>query len=394
MILLFIGCIGVTALTYYCYQEGEKPLECIQGIVFNDDPSATEETITPPGSKTPIITPSNTQIDPHISPPPDILASDTQTIPPSSTDSLEPSPTITNPPSHDLTQYNLAFSSDRDGRYQIFVTNSDNPGEWKALQHPQGAFRAWHPSFCGDKVAAEFHFNSNQTQWIHLLDQDSEVPLSGNAAPPRDKELGTPDCAHDSGYLAYSWRGGGWAVNVVDLDADEVVREYVLSSGHYALYPSLPDSYRIYFVEQDLSIEPARFRILEANLNSTSYRPVTPSVADGRPIQQSLYPAANKQLTKIAFTCLLSGQNQYNLCVANMGSTSAEILVQNLGLRRENDLAPGAPAWSEDGEWIYFSKSQNGQYDIFRVNITNRSVENLTNAPNSNELMPAIRWNP
>jgi hypothetical protein len=40
---------------------------------------------------------------------------------------------------------------------------------------------------------------------------------------------------------------------------------------------------------------------------------------------------------------------------------------------------------------IYYSALSNGQYDIYRVNILTNENENVTQTPETNEIMPAVR---
>lgn len=388
-VLLLIGCSGITALAYYCFRQGEQPLACIEGIFSGINSSSKETSTQTPGGILPTISASETPTEVIISA--SSTSTDTPLPLPSATETFTPSPTLTPTGVSGMMQYDLAFSSNRDGPYQIYVVDLDNPQEWIPLHQPQNANRAWHPTFCGDRVAAEIHFSNGLTPWIHLLGIEEDTPLGGNAVPERSRELGTPDCAYDSGYLAYSWKAARWVVKVIDLNSESQVREYTPGENHYYLHPFLPDSFRIYFVDQNLGT--GQFKINEASLNSTSSRVISPALVDGRAIEKALYPATNKNMTQIAFYCQLSGLNQYALCLTNMGSTEANILVQDVSPRRvEPD--PGNPAWSEDGQYIYFAYYRSGQYDIYKVNISTGFLENLTNSPGSNELMPAIRWVP
>jgi Tol biopolymer transport system component len=48
--------------------------------------------------------------------------------------------------------------------------------------------------------------------------------------------------------------------------------------------------------------------------------------------------------------------------------------------------------WSVDGQWIYFASAEDGDWDIYRIRPNGGDLKNLTNAWESNEIMPALQW--
>jgi Tol biopolymer transport system component len=53
---------------------------------------------------------------------------------------------------------------------------------------------------------------------------------------------------------------------------------------------------------------------------------------------------------------------------------------------------PSTAMWSSDGQWIYFSSVDGGDWDIFRIHPDGSGMENLTADWPSNELVPALQW--
>ncbi len=99
--------------------------------------------------------------------------------------------------------YSLAFASDRDGSFDIYLMDPDQ-NTWKKLDSPSGFNVAIWPSFCGNEVAAEMQDTQGvRAQWIYLIDPDSGAVTSWNTVGS-PSALGVPRCSPDGQFLAYS----------------------------------------------------------------------------------------------------------------------------------------------------------------------------------------------
>ena len=131
------------------------------------------------------------------------------------TPSHSPTPTRPFPPLLEgINGNDLAFSSNRTGYFQIWLLDSDDTHSGLVLPLPSGHERAWWPTFCQSRVAAEIGHavDSEEGQWIYWLfpgDGTTEI-ISSLPGSDGAYSVGVPRCSHDGRYLGYNARKGSW----------------------------------------------------------------------------------------------------------------------------------------------------------------------------------------
>jgi Tol biopolymer transport system component len=296
----------------------------------------------------------------------------TPTLIPSLTPTRTPTPTL--PPA----QYDLAFASDVNGDFNIFLMDTQDHSSWIDLALPVGYERAWWPSFCGSYIAGEvIDRDGGSPQWIYLADPETdwtsfwEPEASGS-------RLGVPRCSPDGEYLAYSASSGTqWNLFSARFDGSAAI---LIDAEGYTGYASwLSDNSRLYSMAGG-SVTPFIIRYVTNVRQSSDLNIVT--VTSGK------YPAVSPDGSLVAYIC----GDELSLCLWDVSNASISILHPITYVRLDGLPVPASPAWSVDGEWIYFPSAEDGDWDIYRIRPDGSELENITPDWPSNELMPALQW--
>ena len=276
----------------------------------------------------------------------------------------------------------LAFYSTRDEQPGIYVINVDDPEEQQTLPLPEGYDLAAWPTFCGERVAFEVQDRAlTLPRWIYLYDlaeQALQLLELGDLKPLR---LSAPACSPDGRYLAFSaYLDGDWELILTELGSGEVL--YRFKSSEYPL---------LGHASWSLSQEAMWWMGTRVNgsydINQTQGY-LAGQAGQIQTFAKGKYPAISPDGSRLAFFC----GNLLYLCVA--GVPSGEILFQIpvSYFKLVNGLpVPATAAWSSDGQWLYFTSSITGNWDIYRVRADGSQAQNLTETWRSDEFMPAAR---
>jgi serine/threonine protein kinase len=273
--------------------------------------------------------------------------------------------------------FDLAFASDRNGNFNIFLMDTTHRLNWISLAPPGGYERAWWPSFCGNYIAGEVaDLDGSSPQWIYLID-----PVRGSTflwePVTAGAGLGVPRCSPNGETLAYSsGSGSDWDLYIADLDGGS---PFLVDDEGIAGYASwLPDNNRLYSMAgsgNPFIIRYATHLLQPASLNIQT-------VTSGK------YPAVSPDGSQVAYIC---GED-LRLCLWNVSSGSSSTLHSITYARVNDQRMPASPAWSVDGQWIYFASADDGDWDIYRIRPNGSGIENMTSDWPTNELMPALQW--
>lgn len=299
---------------------------------------------------------------------------------PTSTETPTITPSITYTPPQPSGAYNLAFASDRSGSMQIYLMETGNPSSYTSLPLPSGYNWAWWPSFCPGSIATEVQDVGGSTpQWIYLLDptsgQNSRYTPQGNYST-----LGVPRCSPDGHYLAFSGKiGEQYALLVEETASRAVANIFQTRIAGYVTWPASVDYF--YFMSIESTKKPFIIQPV-FNFYGLSGWNIGSQIAEGK------YPAVSPDGRYLAYIC----QNASSLCVIEV-SSGQTILERPLSATKiDNRTMPATAMWSGDGQWIYFSSVDGGDWDIFRIQPNGSGLENLTRDWPSNELTPALEW--
>ena len=268
--------------------------------------------------------------------------------------------------------YDLAFASDRGGGFSIYLMNIQT-GNSVSLPRPAGYEVAWWPWFCGDHITTEVQdTNGSNPQWIYLLGLDGDTSTKWNP-PGSPNHLGVPRCSTDAKFIAYSAEDNDdWKLYVADI------------AGHqFSLIDDNPLSGYVSWWPEDydfLSMSKISQFVIRKTENMVSGS--TKTIAQGK------YPVLSPDGKYMAYIC----GDSLALCIKEFSTGRADTLY-SIKYERINDVrVPASPAWSADGEWIYFASADDGDWDIYRIRPDGDDIQNLTqNWDSSNELMPASR---
>lgn len=302
-------------------------------------------------------------------------------------------------------KYGLAFASDRSGGFRIFAANANNLNDFVEMPFPQGLFddARW-PTFCGDLIAAEIGYSQQQGsedelgQGVFMLDASSQTAQEWKPEVLYGaRSLGVPRCSPDGRYLAIGMAGknNNREIRFVDLADPSKSPSASIFAGYVTNNVSWSSSGQefVFQVNDTPGTGPwgKGWHIGYAQFPYLSPEPRDITSSDRGSISQARYPALSPDGGMIAFSCLV-GDN-FHICLAPLGASRASVLVSSIADKQTGKSSlPGTPVWSKDGRYLYFSKLDGGDWDIFRVSIQDGNITNLTAGWRSNELMPAVRW--
>jgi len=349
-----------------------------------DDPTLTPTPETVVAEDVVTEVPTNTP-EPGAAP---ITPSDTSFVPPpmettiTPTPSKTPNPTETYTPSPFVANFDLAFASNRNGEFQVYLMDTQN-NENMRLSNPSGYDRAWWPSFCGNRIAVEavdLNGSESNDQWIYFL----EIDNGGNeriSAPGSSSILGVPRCSPGGGFLTYSAKiSGDWKMIFTDFsDTYKISPPDALVSG-YASWPI--SGYNFIFQV----ITEGDFRNLIYRMNGH------PSGGQYSKIDDGGNPALSPDGNWMTYSCESNGDNR-TICIASSDGSNVEKLHTIIRKKAGGAAIQPSTAWSADGQWIYFASAEDGDWDIYRIHPNGSGLKNLTNDwGSSDEIMPALKW--
>ena len=332
------------------------PPESTSGPGSGGDSSTA--TLNPPPGQTDV-PPSDTPIPTHIIPSP--------TTPPQGSN-------------HPRLGWDLAFASDRDGSMHIYLMDTNNPGNYIPLPIPSGYNWSWWPSFCGDRIATEVQDTSSSSkypQWIYLLD-----PVNGSVdqlnVPESPSGLGVPRCSPDGKYISFSiYKDKNWSLRVAQLSGTQASPVTSPPGFGYATWPA--SNYDFFFM------------LLNKDKSFSIYKALNFLPSGGRKSQEIIsigkYPAISPDGQYLVYVCEVT-----KLCLRDLNAGQTTKIATLSYVKVKSRDIPASPMWSSDGQWIYFSSVDGGDWDIFRIHPDGSGLENLTADWSSNEVMPALQW--
>jgi hypothetical protein len=179
--------------------------------------------------------------------------------------------------------------------------------------------------------------------------------------------------------MAFSlFRTGSWNLGLLDFEQRQVLSE--IPSGEYANvgFAAWPE---------------AEDRILWMGTRATGYFDINEtrilpegSFSPTRLVAQGKFPAISPDGKQMASFC----GNLLYLCMVERETNRLLFQIPVSYFKTvDREAAPASVAWSSNGEWVYFSSSIAGSWDIYRMRPDGSMIRNLTEDWPSDELMPA-----
>jgi TolB protein len=278
------------------------------------------------------------------------------------TESLSTSPPPTDAP--EPASPMIAFTSERDGDYDIYVMNADG-GDLQQLTDNPGTdgYAAYSPD--GTRIA--YYAYTNLVTWsIYIMDADG-----GN--PQRLTETegvwdAAPAWSPDGGQIAFSREyDGGQEIIMMNPDGSDQRRIGMFNGGS----PDWsPEGTQIVFTLEG----PSDSDIYVMDLEGDQIQQLTDNDA------QDWWPAWSPDGTQIAFMSDRDGD--FEIFVMNADGSDPRQLTFN-------EAEDWNPDWSPDGSLLAFISMRDGNYEIYVMNPDGSDQRNLTNNP-ANDIQPAF----
>jgi len=250
----------------------------------------------------------------------------------------------------------IAFTSGRDGNWEVYVMNADGSVQTNLTNNPgEDVFPAW--SADGSRIAFSSDRDGNREVYVMNADGSRQTNLTNN---PSDDFY--PAWSPDGGRIAFSSnRDGNWEVYV--MNADGSVQTNLTNNPGEDVFPAWSaDGSRIAFS----SDRDGNREVYVMNADGSVQTNLTNTPGDDRA------GAWSPDGGRIAFSSNRDGDEE--VYVMNADGSVQTNLTNNPG-------NGGTPAWSPDGSRIAFSSNRDGNYEIYVMNDDGSDQTNLTNNP-------------
>ena len=264
----------------------------------------------------------------------------------------------------------IAFASNRDGNYEIYVMNADGTSQTRLTDFPTDCYLpSWSPD--GSRIAflvEHLVYYGVYNYEIYVVNADG----SGQARVTNLRANGyLPSWSSEGGKIVFGSGEDPFEIYVVNTDGSGQVR--LTDNSVPDRNPSWsPLGNKIVFECAFVSGGDWHWDICVMGANGSGWTNLTDDLPwDG-------YPVWSSDGTKIAFESNRDSNGE--IYVLNTDGSGQTRLTNNP--KSDTD-----PAWSQDGNKIAFTSDRDGNYEIYVVNTDGSGVTRLTNSL-ANDWMP------
>ncbi len=272
----------------------------------------------------------------------------------------------------------IAFASDRDGNFEIYVMNADGTATTRLTENSENDSEpAWSPD--GGRIAFTSHREGNWDVYVINADGSDQRRLTRNVAFD-----GTPVWSPDGESIAFtSGRDGKQEVYLMDADGRNQ-RGLTKNPEEHDSYPVWSRDGRLiaYHSTPDEGV-PREIYVVTA-LGHDQRRLTDNNARDWLPAWS---PAGDA----IAFWSTRDGSWELYL-MSDRGLDRRKLTNDPIQYSRElGGYSISRPTWSPDGQLIAFTSNTDGDYDIYVMRADGTGVRRLTTAA-ANDWEPDWSW--
>src|SRR5256885_1982623 len=256
----------------------------------------------------------------------------------------------------DAGRSNIAFSSNRDGNFEIYVMAADGSAPTRLTNSPGSDLEpTWSPD--GQRIA--FTSIRGGIFEIHIMGADGSAPTvvwSGGG------DALEPSWSPDGGRIAFASNRtrNGFAISVMNVDGSGLTQ---LTNDHDDFPSWSPDGQAIAFARpRDLYY----WDLLVMNADGSALRRLTSGPSS------DLQPSWSPDGAEIAFSSDRDGN--FEIYVMHADGSAPTRLTSSPG-------ADVQPTWSPDGQLIAFTSERDGNQEIYVMNADGSAQTRVTNNP-------------
>jgi hypothetical protein len=262
--------------------------------------------------------------------------------------------------------WRIAFHSDRDGNWEIYVMNADGSGVTRLTNNPAVD---WNASWSPDGKYIAFVSERDGDREIYVMNADGSRVTRLTNHPNWDE---FPAWSPDGKRIAFqSYRDGNWEIYVMNTNGSGQAN--LTNNPALDWFPSWsPDGKYIAFVsERDGNEE---IYVMNADGSGVTRLTNNPAVDD--------LPSWSPDGKYIAFVSERDGDRE--IYVMNADGSGVTRLTNN-------PAEDWFPSWSPDGKLIAFVSNRDGNWEIYVMNADGSGLTRLTNNP-AEDWFPS--WSP
>jgi hypothetical protein len=256
----------------------------------------------------------------------------------------------------------IAFQSNRDGNYEIYVMNGDGSGLTNLTNSPaDDSGPVWSPD--GQQILFTSNREGNNEVYVMNADGSAQTNLTNN--PATDGEVG------GGGYLQVDWSPDGKKIlfstnrdgnnEIYMMNADGSAQTNLTNNPAYDIFPKWSvDGTQIGFTRDGIN------GILVMNTDGSNTRQLTNYPGD------NAFPRWSPDGKQIVFVGG-HGDGTYEIYLMNADGSNRTQLTNSPGYDNNMD-----PRWSLDGKQIIFWSSRDGNEEIYVMNADGTDQTRLT----------------
>jgi Tol biopolymer transport system component len=281
------------------------------------------------------------------------------------------------------TLYTLAFASNRDGNWNIYLLSQSGKQTHLTNDARDDSYPSWSPN--GGKIL--FHSDRASNFDIYTINPDG----TGLKQLTDHSNADTyPSWSPDGKQIVFQSKRDG-VKQIYVMNADGSNQRRLMKSEFDDQYPSWsPDGKQIIY-SSDIK---GSLQLMIVNADGSDPRQLTAGSASGQVILGS--DPAQSQRGTVSFSFASWSPDGRWIVAAYATEDKEDIILGQINSRGQFDFQgltglarETQPRWSPDGKQVYFVSNAGGNYDIYRINLAGSDLTQITDE-RSDEEAPSV----